>query len=147
MDTNSKIKFTMTIIQDGDRSKAEYTTNARFTEKDGKYILYFDEKLEDDPEITKCRFEIEDNILRLRRTGQIVIEQTHIKAQKTSGYIKTPFGLMETEVKTNRFTFVENSDGEYRLDLKYDLYIDNEKAGNYVLKIIVDARPVKSLRD
>jgi len=147
---NSKINFTMHITQDGDRSKTEYTTDANFTEKDGKFYLFFDERLDVEEEITKCRFEIEDNVLRLRRNGPIVLEQTHIKDTKTDGYLKTPFGRVETKTRTFQFSFMERENGDYHLDLGYDLYTGGEKTGMYLLEIIIYTNytnPIRRLRD
>lgn len=149
MEKNSKIKFTMHITQGGDRSKTEYTTDATFTEKDGKFYLFFDERLDAEEEITKCRFEIEDDVLRLRRNGPIVLEQLHIKDSKTDGYLKTPFGRMETKTRTFQFSFVTRENGNYHLDLGYDLYTSDEKTGQYLLEIIIDTNitKVRRLRD
>ena len=144
---NSRINFTMHITQDGERSKTEYTTDATFTEKDGKFYLFFDERLDAEEDVTKCRFEIDENTLRLRRNGPIVLEQSHIKDTKTDGYLKTPFGRVETKTRTFQFSFVERENGDYHLDLGYDLYTSGEKTGTYLLELIINTNPVRRLRD
>jgi len=146
---NSKINFTMHITQDGERSKTVYVADANFTKKNDKYYLFFDERLDAEEEITKCRFEIESDSLRLRRNGPIVLEQLHIKDTKTDGYLKTPFGRVETKTRTFQFSFVERENGDYHLDLGYDLYTGDEKAGTYLLEIIIktEINPIRRLRD
>ena len=137
---NSNISLTMHIMQNEDRSTASYDTGANFLEKDGKFVLSFDEKNYDDDEITKCRLEISDDSLRMRRDGPIVLEQIHIKDQKdqmTEGYIKTPFGRVGTKLRTFTFSFTKRTDDNYYLDLGYDLYTDNERTGTYLLDIII----------
>jgi len=147
MDKNSVVKFKMHITQDGDQSQMEYSTDASFAAKDGKFYLFFDERLDAEEEVTKCRFEIEDNSLRLRRNGPIVLEQLHIKDTKTDGYIKTPFGRVETKTQTFQFSFVACENGDYLLDLGYDLYTGNEKTGKYLLAIIINTNPIRRLRN
>ena len=73
----------------------------------------------------------------MRRNGPIVMEQMHIEGQETEGYIKTPFGHMNTRLKTSQFSFTQQTDGTYRLNLGYDLYTGEEKTGTYLLEIIV----------
>jgi len=130
---NSKINLTMKITQGFEVSTTKYVANGSFIEKDGKFFLFFDEKGCDDNDITKCRFEISEDSMRLRRNGAIVTEQMHVNNQETNGYIKTPFGHMKTIIKTTDLTF-EN----YHLSLRYDLFINNELTGNYNLKVKIE---------
>jgi len=134
---NSKIKLTMQIKQDEDHFETTYETDATFHKKDDTFFLFFDEVSEDDLEITKCRFEITDQSLRLRRNGPIVIDQTHIENQETKGYIKTPFGYVDTRLKTSKLSFNKQLSGSYRLELNYDLYTGLEHTGNYFLTIMI----------
>ena len=128
----------MNTTQENELLTTEYEAEANFLEKDGKVYLFFDEE-NDDGEMTKCRFEISDDTLRLRRNGPIVIEQTHINGKITSGYLKTPFGHVDTKLKTSHFSFTEQAAKHYQLELDYDLYMNNEqeKIGSYTLKIII----------
>ena len=137
MKTNANINLTMHIIQGFDRTKTAYTAKANFFEKDGKFYLFFEELNPDDGTLTKCRFEICAKMLRLRRNGQVVIEQTHIHDEKTAGYLKTPFGHLDTKLKTFKFSFNRQTDGAYQLALGYDLYTGTEKTGTYLLEIII----------
>jgi len=133
---NSRINLTIRITQDGDHSQTAYETDANFLEKDGKFYLFFDEQ-NDDGEITKCRFEISDHTLRMRRNGPIVIEQNHVNKQETFGYIKTPFGHVDTSIQTSHFSFKKQASETYYLELEYDLYTGAEKTGSYSLEIII----------
>lgn len=132
---NSKIKLTMHIIQDDERSTTEYETEASFLEEEGKFSLLFDEQNDGEEEITRCRLEISDDSLRMRRNGPIVLEQTHINEEVTDGLIKTPFGRVLTKVRTFRCSFTKQDDGSYYLELAYDLYTDEERTGTYLLDI------------
>jgi len=134
---NSKINLTMNITQGFESSETSYEIDANFLEQDGKFFLLFDEENYDDDEVTKCRFEISDDSLRMRRNGPIVMEQTHMKDQQTDGYIKTPFGHVETKLLTSQLSFNERANGTYCLQLSYDLYTGDEKAGTYSLEIII----------
>ena len=142
---NTIINLTMTITQGFEISKTSYEADANLLEKDGKFFLFFDEENYDDHEITKCRFEISDDSLRMRRNGPIVMEQTHINGEETSGYIKTPFGHVNTKLQTSQFSFTRQTNGNYHLDLGYDLYTDGEKTGCYLLEIIIETLGVRNL--
>ena len=137
---NSKITLSMHIMQNDDHSTTSYDTDAIFTEKDGKFSLVFDEQNYDDDEITQCRLEISDDSLRMRRNGPIVVEQTHVKEQMTAGYIKTPFGRVPTKLRTDRYSFTEQTGGRYHLELAYDLYTAEERTGTYLLEITIRSK-------
>lgn len=134
---NSKLSFSIHITQAKDRSQTSYETAANFLEKDGKFYLFFDEENEDTGDITNCRFEISADALRIRRNGPIIIEQWHLRNQKTEGYIKTPLGHLNTMIRTFQFSFIRQANGHYHLDLGYDLYTGVEKTGTYLLKMII----------
>lgn len=134
---NSNIHLTMHITQGNERSKTSYEADANFLEKDGKFFLFFDEENDGGDEVTKCRFEISDDSLRMRRNGRVVIEQRHLRDQKTDGYIKTPFGHLDTKLRTFKFSFTRYSNGHYHLNLGYDLYTGDAKTGTYLLKVTI----------
>ena len=134
---NSKINLSMHIMQNNEHSTTSYETDATFLKKDGKFSLLFDEQNYDDGEITQCRLEIADYALRMRRNGPVVVEQTHVKNEKTEGYIKTPFSRVYTKIRTDRYSFTEQDDGSYHLELAYDLYTDEERTGTYLLEITI----------
>ena len=137
---NSNIHVTMHITEGEEKSETSYQAAANFFEKDEKFFLFFDEKNEDDNAITKCRFEISDDALRIRRNGPIVVEQIHRIDQETNGYIKTPFGHMDTGLQTFQFSFTHEADGNYHLNLGYDLYIGGTKTGTYLLEMVIIGR-------
>ena len=134
---NSNIQLNMHITQGYDVSKTSYEVGASFFKKNEQFFLLFDEENYDDHEITKCRFEIDKNTLRMRRNGPIIMEQTHVAGQTTDGYIKTPFGHISTKLATSSFLFTEAENGHYRLALNYDLYTGGEKTGTYALEIMI----------
>ncbi|MCL2559725.1 MAG: DUF1934 domain-containing protein [Turicibacter sp.] len=127
----------MHIVQGNERMKTSYEADAKFVEKDGRWFLFYDEHNEEDGEITKCRFEIESDTLRMRRNGPIVIEQSHQRDAKTEGYMKTPFGHMDTKIRTFKYAFTLKTNGDYLLALGYDLYTGGEKTGTYLLNITI----------
>lgn len=139
---NSNITVTMQVTQGEERSKTSYEVGANFLEKDGKFFLFFDEENEDDNIVTKCRFEIDNDSLRMRRNGPIVIEQRHLRGHKTDGYIKTPFGHLDTKLRTFQFSFTRQTNGYYDLTLGYDLYTGAEKTGTYVLNMTIMKKEV-----
>jgi len=134
---NSKISLSIRIVQDNEKSETTYLADGKFAVKDGIFNLSFDEENVEDNGITKCRFEISDDTLLMKRNGPVVVEQTHATGKRTPGVIKTPFGRMDTEIETTHFTFTEKSPSEYQLHLSYDLYIGMERAGVYNLDLNV----------
>lgn len=136
---NSKIKLKMISDQDGFQSKTEYSAPAKIVKKEDCYFLFFDEEnFDGENELTKCRFEIQNEELRMRRNGPIVLEQIHINDKKTTGYLKTPFGHVDTRIRTFQYLFVERADKTFHLDLGYDLYTNEQKTGTYLLEIIIE---------
>ena len=132
---NSKAHVTMDMTQAEVHSKTSYDVDAHFFQQNGKFFLFFDEE-SDEGHVTKCRFELNDETLRLRRNGQMIMEQTHVKNQKTKGYIKTPFGHLDTHLQTFQLALKKDG-GNYHLDLGYDLYTEGQKSGTYLLTIVI----------
>jgi len=132
---NSKISLSIRITQDGERSETTYLADAAFIKKGEKVTLTFDEQNVEDDGVTKCRFEINNGTLLMKRNGPVIVEQTHKIGEKTQGSIKTPFGRMNTEVETTSFTFTERSLAEYQFHLTYELYVGMERAGTYNLDL------------
>lgn len=128
------IKFQMTLTQGLDKTETKYDTQATLYKKQGKYFLFFDEINFEDNSITKCRFEIDQETIRIRRDGQVIMDQTFKIGESTSGYIKTVYGQLDTTTKTHRLS-LDLLENQINLVLDYDLFVSAERAGNYKLII------------
>jgi len=131
---NSNVSFLMTITDDGEEMETRYDTVGTFKEKDGVWYLLFDE-VNDEGDVTKCRFEISREAVRVRRKGPMIINQTHELAVVTTGYIKTPFNHVDTRLMTKQLDFINDSEDVFTLLVDYDLFTGESLVGHYKLFI------------
>ncbi len=131
---NGIVNFQMILTQGLDKTETKYDAQATLYKKQGKYFLFFDEINFEDNSKTKCRFEIDQDSIRIRRDGQVIMDQTFNIGESTTGYIKTVYGQLDTIAKTHRLSldFLET---QINLVLDYDLFVSAERAGNYKLII------------
>jgi uncharacterized beta-barrel protein YwiB (DUF1934 family) len=140
---NSLVNFKMlTTNQNGQKSATAYQSPAVFLKKNDIFYLFFDEHR--DEGITKCRFEMTTDSLRIRRNGEVVTEQLHVLNMLTDGYIKTSFGHLDTQIVTTRLAFVKQTITSYKLTVKYDFYIEKEKSGTYRLELNIKTKELIS---
>ena len=128
------VSFCMKVIQGLDVTETNYETSGILYKKSDKYYLFFDETNFDDNSTTKCRIEFNHDQIRVRRDGQVIIDQTYRTTETVQGYIKTVYGQLDSEVKTHCYMLEEN-DTSIRLTLDYDLFVSGERSGNYKLII------------
>lgn len=128
------VSFSMKVTQGLDVTQTNYDTSGILYKKDEKYYLFFNETSFEDNSITKCRIEFNDEEIRVRRDGQVIIDQTYKISHSSLGYIKTIYGQLESEAKTHCY-MLEKNDTNILLTLDYDLFVSGERSGNYKLII------------
>lgn len=128
------VSFSMKVTQGLDVTETNYDTSGILYKKDEKYYLFFNETNFEDNSITKCRIEFNKEEIRVRRDGQVIIDQTYKIGHSLLGYIKTIYGQLDSEAKTHCYMLQEN-DTNIRLTLDYDLFVSGERSGNYKLII------------
>lgn len=131
---SGSVSFSMKVTQGLDVTQTNYDTSGILYKKAEKYYLFFNETNFDDNSITKCRIEFNHEEIRVRRDGQVIIDQTYKTGQSVPGYIKTVYGQLDSEVKTHCY-MLEANDTDIRLTLDYDLFVSGERSGNYKLII------------
>ena len=137
MNTNKisgSLSFHMKLTQGLDVTETKFDTSAILYKKNEKLFLFFNETNFEDDSITKCRYEIDENIVRIRRDGQIIMDQNYKVSEPQIGYIKTIYGQLDTKSKTHRLS-LEVLDEKIILNLDYDLFVSGERAGNYKLTV------------
>lgn len=122
------VSFYLQTTQDCETTKTTYDVPATLYSKNDKNYLFFE-----DQERVKCRFEFDEENLRMRREGPMVVDQNHIYNKTTTGYIKTPYGQLSTKIKTHDYLLRQKP--KLKIVLAYDLYIDHEITGTYQLQI------------
>jgi len=132
---NGEVSFYLRSKKDKDITETSYETPGTLYKKSDKNFLFFEETNIEDNSKTKCRIEFDDEKIRIRRDGQIIIEQTYATQKIMDGYVKTPYGELPTRAKTHRYQLMEESDSKLVIGLAYDLFIAEDKAGKYELKI------------
>ena len=128
------VSFSMKVTQGLDVTETNYDTSGILYKKDEKYYLFFNETNFEDNSITKCRIEFNKEEIRVRRDGQVIIDQTYKIGHSLLCYIKTIYGQLDSEAKTHCYMLEEN-DTNIRLTLDYDLFVSGERSGNYKLII------------
>ena len=128
------VSFFMKVTNGLAVTETNYNTSGILYKKNDKYYLFFNETNFDDNSITKCRIEFNHDETRVRRDGQVIIDQTYRTSDLVRGYIKTIYGQLISEVKTHCYMLEEN-DTFIRLTLDYDLFVSDERSGNYKLII------------
>lgn len=86
------VSFSMKVTQGLDVTETNYDTSGILYKKDEKYYLFFNETNFEDNSITKCRIEFNKEEIRVRRDGQVIIDQTYKIGHSLLGYIKTIYG-------------------------------------------------------
>lgn len=138
MNTNKisgSLSFHMKLTQGLDITETKYETSATLYRKNEKLFLFFNETNFEDNSITKCRYEIDENTVRIRRDGQVIMDQYYKVSEPQTGYIKTIYGQLDTKSKTHRLS-VDDLDENLTLNLDYDLFVSSERAGNYKLTVM-----------
>lgn len=92
-------------------------------------ISFIDKSIEN----TLIKIFINKDNLILQRTGNIEMEICFIKNKTTKAYYKNNFGLdFEFEAKCHELLLTEN-----RIDIKYDMILDNELLSSHKIWIII----------
>jgi len=138
----NKIDGTVTFYlrsKKGDHvQETKYETAGTLYEKGQKWFLFFEESNFEDNSITKCRFEFDEESIRIRRDGHLIMDQQYKRHQELAGYFKTPYGELPTRVKTHRYKLQRVQEDGLVIGLAYELYISDDHAGRYELKVQFD---------
>lgn len=139
--TSGSLSFHMKLTQGLDITETTFETSATLYKKNEKFFLFFNETNFEDDSITKCRYEMDDTTVRIRRDGSIIMDQIYKISELQAGYIKTVYGQLDTKSKTHRLS-LEILDNKLTLNLDYDLFVSNERAGNYKLTVIFNKEDI-----
>ena len=131
---SGSVSFYMKVTQGLEVTETSYTTEGIYYKKNNMCFLFFDGINIDNNQITKCRLEFDAENIRIRRNGPIIVDQRYTINTLVDGYIKTPYGELNSVVKTHRYNIEEYED-KLQINLDYDLIIANERVGNYKLII------------
>lgn len=144
MNTNKNsgsLSFYMKLTQGLDVTETKFDTSAILYKKNEKLFLFFDEINFEDNSITKCRYDMDANTIRIRRDGQIIMDQNYKVSEPQVGYIKTVYGQLDTKSKTHRYS-LDVLEDKLTLNLDYDLFVSNERAGNYKLTVVFNKEDI-----
>ena len=72
--------------------------------------------------------------IKLPKNVQFIIDQIYKTGDLVPGYIKTIYGQLNSEVKTHCYVLQED-DTNVEFTLDYDLFVSDERSGNYKLII------------
>ena len=128
------IHFYLRSKKGSDVQETKYEAAAILYKKGNRLFLFFEESNFEDDSVTKCRLEFDEESIRIRRDGHLIMDQQYKVHQEIPGYFKTPYGELPTRVKTHRYKLKQEGDG-LTIGLAYELYISDDHAGRYELKV------------
>ncbi len=138
---NGIVTFKMTTKQGLDVTETTYETPGVLFYKDDQYFLFYDEESVEDKSVTKCRYEFTQDELRIRRKGNVTVEQAHKIGIQTKGYMKTVYGNLDTMVKTHQLS-ITSLTTSVEVIVDYDLYVSGDRVGNYQLTVVFNKEAV-----
>lgn len=132
---NGTVDFYLRAKKGNDITETKYTSPAILYKKGTKWFLFFEEISKEDKAVTKCRFEFNQTELRIRRDGHLIMDQAYKVDREITGYFKTPYGELPTKVNTHRYRVIHSEEDNVIIGLAYDLFISEDAAGKYDLKV------------
>lgn len=132
---NGTVNFYLRSKKGSEVQETKYDTAGILYRKDHKRFLFFEESNFEDNTVTKCRLEFDEHSIRIRRDGHLIMDQHYEMHKEIPGYFKTPYGELPTRVKTHRYKILQESDDSLVIGLAYELYISEDNAGKYDLKV------------
>jgi len=129
------VSFYLRSKKGSDVTETKYEAMGTLYTKDQKRFLFFEESNFEDNSVTKCRLEFDEESIRIRRDGHLIMDQHYKIHKEIEGYVKTPYGELPTRVKTHRYKLLQESEHDFVIGLAYELFISEDNAGKYDLKV------------
>ncbi|MCR5527141.1 MAG: DUF1934 domain-containing protein [Lachnospiraceae bacterium] len=109
---------------DADQDSVEVVANGRYTIKNNKGYLRFEEKSRESG-VTKTVIVFDENSMEVTRNGMVQLRMTFLPGQKTMTNYKSPYGTMLMGVDTKDYS-AEISENSVCLTVNYALEINHE---------------------
>jgi len=129
------VYFYLKSEKNTDITEIKYETPGILYTKDRVNFLFFEENNMDDNSKTKCRFEFDDQKIKLRRNGPIILEQNYRLKEITEGYLKTSYGELKTKAETIKYEVFQQTGTSLTIQLTYKLFVAEEDTGKHQLRI------------
>ncbi len=128
------VKF-VTQIRDGARKETiAFDTNGLYYEKGQSTYLTFEEPNEQGQVRTIVK--IQDEVVRIMRSGALSMRQMHVKGEKTEGVYESALGTFRLETKTDNVQLEwSEKTRKGQLFLTYALLLNGSDAGRYTITI------------
>lgn len=130
-----KIKVKTIIQNDGDLQTYELTTFGRYYKKDYSMFLQYEEHQEEGIVKTIVKFSNEEALIL--RSGAIKMRLPFKNGTELVGSYETPFGKLGTITNTKKLQLITKNEPYLvgSVDITYDFYIQDSKAGTYEMMI------------
>jgi uncharacterized beta-barrel protein YwiB (DUF1934 family) len=137
MSLSVKVNIQIDSYIDGDPPIRQSAEGELYPKGDHYYLRY----KESDPEMegTTTLIKLESELVRIIRQGSVRSEQTFKVGQRLKGYYDAPHGKLELETDTEQLT-MNLEQGLGTVDWTYQLFVMEERAGAYRLRLTVDLR-------
>ncbi|PLR79784.1 DUF1934 domain-containing protein [Bacillus canaveralius] len=129
-----KINVKTIIQQDNDQETYELTTFGKHFHKDNDTYLQYEEAMEEGQIKTIVKIAGSDALIL--RSGAIKMRLALSRGQKRAGSYETPYGTFRTSATVKRLEhIVKDQACSGSLELLYDFFMENDKAGTYQMTI------------
>lgn len=134
-----KVHLKTKIRQGNDIEDFQFDTDGQLLLKNGALYLRYTEIIDD--QTTQVMFKIDDERVRLNRSGETTTKLAFVKSQRVPALYQTPAGQMQIETLTtllaNHFDLA-NWRGE--VDVDYVLYANQQIVGQYEIRLQFSAK-------
>ena len=113
--------FQMTDVGD---DSVEVITNGKYTKKDNKSFLRYEEVSAENGS-TKTVMSFDEHSLEVTRRGAVQLHMAFLEGQKTMTNYNTPFGSILVGVDTTKY-LVEEKDDLINIQIEYSLELNHE---------------------
>ena len=137
MDYHVNVKFTMEIIQDGEKRVISFSSpgiQRLEAYDDALYMtLTYDEPVMDSEHVIQVKISLSPEKITIIRQGQTKSLQTYSLNERTQSHIVTEYGKIAYEAFTH-YLYYEDQ----RIDLKYDLLFDGMVQGQFKMNVRIE---------
>lgn len=132
------IKLSTRINAHGKMEENSFTTIGQIFYKGTSTYIKFDEPSANREDLTKQTIRFQQDHFTVIRNGAVSMNQQFVLGKETKGLFRSPYGVMEMKTKTKELSFHWDEEiGEGIGRIRYILYLQNEHAGEYDLKLTI----------
>ncbi|MDX5475839.1 MAG: DUF1934 domain-containing protein [Bacillaceae bacterium] len=130
-----KISFQSEIVHEGQKERVSYKTKGQYYIKGNQTFLVFSERQKDIGKVNVI-YKLSNDEIWVGRSGAVKMRQSYKLGEQTAGVYESDLGIFHLDIDTKKI-FIMKDDQKHRgsIQLKYDLSVQNQQAGQYTISI------------